>query len=166
MPEKYLLDIPVYRCPLDKYIIETEDFRKKTKDYLVGIPAYQGLNKKLEESIDRTVLSIMMAQERPWIFNEIVAYLRLFTSGNQIRVEDFTVKEKITKRLRKKTFLINGKVFGLHIKPTWNDERISIELLEELESIRTSEKFKKRYIDLGEIKNLAPFIRWGKLLNL
>ncbi len=167
MPKRYFFDIPVYRCSIDKYISETENFREKLKDYYMDIPVYQDLDEvEVEKSVNGIIENIMMLHEVSWIFNEIIAYIRLYVLDNRILAEDFIVMSRVTKRSRNKVFRINGTVFELNIKTNWSDGKIYSEILKKIENLQSIKGFKNRYIDLETIKIAGPLLKWKKMLRL
>lgn len=155
--EKYLIDIPIYRCTIEKHAKELDEAKTKRLQYLIDLHGVAVKNSNAYENIgndfDRRAWF-------PWRFNEIIGWIRIYALGNQIRGELwFTNAKRIRRDLNNKKIFYIGKAFEITISERQLSEDIFNTIYEELILQEKKPPIKGRYLD----KDL--FLRTGELIN-
>ena len=166
----YFFEIPVYRISEVKYNEQMEDFIRKS------VPTYEGhaqllqYNLKNPENIhpDLPLVGVLCREfGGPWLYNEIVGYLRLYLYHSQIRVEYWQHDVKSIKKSRKRFYCRKSPkiVEEINIK----DRRSKSEIKEAIEAaVKLCEcKFKDRFLDLNYFNMMKGYVDWaGVIANL
>ena len=98
---KYIFDIPVYRLTEDEYYSQLNKYVEGGSDYIKEIQAFY---KKYPNDKIRFTDTLIRAYGGPWIYNEIIGFIRLHFLGSQIRGEYYEVDSKRITKTRKKQF--------------------------------------------------------------
>ncbi len=111
--KNYFLDLPIYRCSEEKFIIEREELEFKIRDFSVN-------NKRLlnEEEYEKLVKELFYLNTYFFDYNEIIGWLKFYVEGNQIRGDWFyecskgskKIKERFRRGIRKNS-LVTGRMF-------------------------------------------------------
>ena len=92
MPERYFFDLPVYRIPQDRCDGQSAaDVEAQLDNMRRSVAGY--------EPSQQTKLRIQDHQYQtygPWVFNEIIGYIRLYFLGNQVRGKYFSAEKSAT----------------------------------------------------------------------
>lgn len=158
-PERHFLEIPIYRCPVDRH---TKEMERKKQDWLGPL---QETKDTAPESFSRAEQYWECHEWYPWRYNEIVGWLRLFLLGSQIRGELWYTKAKRISPRPKKPIFRHGEVFLKGFQPSQTDTEILSELAEELAEFKKSKRLKGRFLDLECFLSIAPSVSWRKLLG-
>jgi hypothetical protein len=161
MIAKYVFDIPIYRCRIDKHTREFED--EKTKFFS---PLFK-YGPEVIHSQSYAFQQNYFDREKwyPWRFNEVIGWIRLFTLEDQIKGELWFVKaQRIRKGLKKKSIHYVGEAFRLWRFPKKSSTQIYEKLCSILDRILAEEPLKGRYVDTELFHNIGPYVDWKKLL--
>ena len=159
--EKYIFDIPIYRCDIDKHTHELENERKKYQRLVVDAHGEEAIGsdfyQRMGEYFDRD-------HWYPWRFNEIIGYIRIYAIGYHVKGELWLIKaKKIRRGLKNKKIFYRGKAFELRCFQTQSSEDIFDTIQLEVVTMQSQERFKKRLIDLSQFREIGPFIDWHGL---
>ena len=161
MIEKYVFDIPIYRCTIEKHARELQEEKKK---FLSPLFKY---GPEIVHSQSYAFQQNYFDREKwyPWYFNEIVGWIRLFTLEDQIKGELWFVKaQRIRKGLKKKRMYYVGEAFRLWRFPKKSSTQIYEKLCSILDRVRTEKPLKGRYVDMELFHSIGPHVDWKKLL--
>lgn len=167
---KYFFEIPIYRVSEVKYNEQMEDFIRKR------VPTYEGFEQELQYRLKNpgeihpdSLLVGLLCREfgGPWLYNEIVGYLRLYLYHSQIRVEHWQHDVKRIVKSRKKLYCRKSPkiIEEINIK----DRSSKSEVKEAIEAaISACEfKFKGFYLDLNYFNMMKDHVDWaGVIANL
>lgn len=168
--ESYFLDIPIYRCSVEKYFIELDQLKSKIDSSLES-------QKKTLPDYDYEDLANRLFQLKvyPYEYNEIIGWIKLYVLGTQLRGEYFfevssshphSIKKRINKGVRKKRFELFGKAFELSIRKEMNSEDVFTLLCERLERLNRNEiPFLNRHLDLSNLYAIGPHLNWLNLME-
>ena len=166
----YFFEIPIYRVSRKQYGREVEIEKEKL---LVPIrDLWNRLSSKpVEESEAYQYVKNNFDREHGthlWRYNQVVGWLRLFTSDYcHIRADFYWVKERMTKNLKKKGFryCYEIKTFQLDIPPTMTSHDIYLLLKQQIEELMRKEPFRRYSLDLEMFQNIGPHVDWRSLLD-
>ncbi|MEK7553122.1 MAG: hypothetical protein AAB504_00300 [Patescibacteria group bacterium] len=157
--ERYFFDIPVFRCEIDKWIFERENRKIKLAQNITGIG-----NKITEQ--DSLSFKRQYSLEFPsYYYGETVGMIRLYAINQQIRGELFFVKQRISKNLKSKNWVYNGKIFELWISSTYTNKIIFEKILKILQDENQKGLLKNRFINLEAFHNSGNYINYLNLVN-
>lgn len=168
--ERYFFEIPVYRC-------SPERFEEETKELFDVINQQFKHHKRIlkVQEMDPKFVNRFRGQYYGYEYNEVVGWIRLFVSGDQIRGKYFyeastngrnKPKQRLNRNLRKKCFADFDKAFELTIDPDLSSSEILDLLIEELQAVNKRVKpFRNRYIELEPLQNIGSFVNWRRLMK-
>ncbi|MCI5227624.1 MAG: hypothetical protein D3918_13430 [Candidatus Electrothrix sp. AX2] len=159
--EKYIFDIPIYRCDIDKHTHESENEKKKYQSLVVDAHGEEAIGSdsylRMGERFDRD-------HWYPWQFNEIIGYIRIYAIGYHVKGELWLTRaKKIRRDLKNKKIFYRGKAFE-HRCFYQSSEDIFNSIQSEIVAIQNQQEFKKRFVDLSQFLEIGPFIDWPGLL--
>lgn len=150
----YLLDVPVYRLPIEAYDSERE------RDWKDTVPS--GL---FSPASARARDDMMHIYGGCWMYNEIIGWIRLYIIGDQLRGEYFAVRAKRIVRTRRKTFEFKTSKLAPEVSvPSGASNKQIYDLLRDYVNACQRE-LRGRYIDTEILDNLAPYIDWKRMLT-
>lgn len=163
MPERYLFDLPVYRIQQDRYdgqrASDVEAQLDKMRQSVAGFEPSEATKLRIQEHQYQTY--------GPWIFNEIIGYIRLHFLGNQVRGEYFSAEKKRNPISRHKVFTYRTWKLAPEVtiwgKSPTNDE-IFAAVREYVRDCR-AELQRDRYIDDEILERLGPHLDWQQLFR-
>lgn len=94
---------------------------------------------------------------QPWIFNQIIGWLRLYVIGTSIKAEYYIIKDK--------QFSCQGKAFELNPKNSDSSTNIYENIRNKIMKINSKRPFKGHYIDLEKFSYIGPYVNWRAILN-
>lgn len=94
---------------------------------------------------------------QPWIFNQIVGWLRLYVIGTSIKAEYYIIKDK--------QFSYQGRAFELNPKNSDSSTNIYENIRNKIMKINSEKPFKGHYIDIEKFCNIGPYVNWRAVLN-
>lgn len=148
---KYFLDIPIYRCPSEKHEEEMEKEKSGWEE-----------TNTLKQYFEREIWY-------PWLYNDIVGFIRLLVHGKSIKGELwFDRAKRVQKHPKRRIIKYKGKAFEFHPSNSMSSENIFQELKRKIENIKKGRKYlKNRYIkkDNG-FEEIGKAINWKEFLNL
>lgn len=157
--DKYFFEIPVFRCSREAYLEELElevkrliEFYKKPREF----PGY-----------DYESLARGSVKGPGYRYGEMVGVIRLYVmSLNQIRGEYFFVDQRVSRRLKSKTWSYLGKLFEIWVRTGDTNATLYQRILERIESTqRESRTLSKRYIDTECFIINGKYLDFLSLLN-
>ncbi len=162
--EKYLFDIPIYRCPIEKHTKELDEAKKERLQYLIDLHGPEVINSNAYEHIgndfDRRVWY-------PWRYNEVIGWIRIYALGDQARGELwFTNAKRIRSDLKNKKIFYIGKTFEMHIFKSQSSKDIFNAICEELLLQEKQTPIKGRYLDKDMFCRTGKFINWRQVFGL
>ena len=159
---KYIFDIPVYRLTEDEYYSQLNKYVEGGSDYIKEIQAFY---KKYPNDKIRFTDTLIRAYGGPWIYNEIIGFIRLHFLGSQIRGEYYEVDSKRITKTRKKQFKMKAWNLANEIEIPRDSTNATIFALF-CEYLKNCEKkLKMRYIDTSLFKVVGPHVNWLELMN-
>jgi hypothetical protein len=157
-PQKYFLDIPVYRCSPNKHKKELAADRQAHIENAI----LDGADPMWAEA------SFDSQHAIPWRYNQVIGYLRLYTTQRRdtIKAEFWRIEQRrISRQQGKKVFkLRRGDALGFWIDGLSSQE-IYKAILEHLKKLNKDRRFRNRYIDLEVLKTMGPFVDWQGLIH-
>lgn len=152
---KYFFEIPIFRCSPNQTILEDRTELNGLIEY------FKSANPGIEHDYEKLALSSMRLKASSYYYSELVGMIRLFSIPGQIRAELYFVKQKISRKLKKKTWeLKSRKIFELWIHKSDTNENILKRLLVMIRGYhKESITISKFYVDL------ACFSRAGKFID-
>jgi hypothetical protein len=157
--ERYFLDIPIYRCPIDKHTKELEDKQNRFLDKMLEP------KDSASESYKNAKLWWNESKWYPWKFNEIIGWLRLFVLTRQIRGQLWYSKTKRIYPRSNDIIYLMGNVFEHTFSQEQSDSEISLEVTAELIEFQKRKSMKGRFLDLECYSSIESSINWHKLLG-
>lgn len=157
--ERYFFEVPIYRLSPEAHVAETDHVKALSLshvEYRAEDPENYEFFSKLFDTNSRYC----------WDFNEIVAYVRLYALGDQIRGELWLMKAKRFRRGTKKKLRWLGKAFELSFSSVDSNDHIAGCVLERVIAVGREPPCQGRYIDVQCLKNAAPALDWRALLGL
>jgi hypothetical protein len=162
MLEKCIFEIPIYIGSQAQYHEETTKREQRVRrEVEKWYPPIYKINKK---DIDEVATRINLDKWLSWYYNQAVGFIRIYALKTQIRVEYFYIKEKVSKNVRKKSFVWAGKLFDTLISPSRKNEEITLLLTNALKK-SVKEKLKYRFVDFESFETVAPHLDWQTLLS-
>ncbi len=161
LKELYFYEIPIYRCNIKKHTDEFDKERKGFTDFFLRHGGDQLPDHSLQKSIQR----FEERQWYPWLYNEIIGYIRIFTCGTQIRGETWFIDAKRIRRdLKRKRLFYFGKAFEMDVNIGDSSAEIFKLIITEIKNLYKEKPYKGRYIDITLFLNIGPFVDWKGLL--
>jgi len=154
-----IFEIPVYRLSPDDYQKEIE--KEKRKHLLIRWKTDKNLSKEQIEEVERFYNYYYW---KPWFYNEIIAYVRVYCDGRKVYGDLYKVTVKSIRKWFKKNFEYWGKFFEVWYHEESNDEFVEIIKYFLKESVK-SYFWRKRYVDFEAFDRVARVIDWKKLVN-
>lgn len=156
-----ILELPVYRCT-------DEQHHKEQKEKCEDAARFfkQSLH-MLEKDPDTSPEAEQFRREWyeregcPWEFNQIVGWIRLYAWTGNIAAYSFSVRQRITKNMCRKQFVLDGKFLEMRVV---NDQS-NLMILEKLKKTihaetRERPRMQRLYIDTGVLDVVGPHIDW------
>lgn len=160
-PETYLFEIPVYRCEPERHTAEMDAARN------AALAPFRGL----EGSSAANFYGHYFEEHKwfPWRYNEIVAWIRVFADGTQVKGELWSVRERITRQLRRKHFVHAGWIFecdpiaelGSNAEP----RDVHCHVRKAIKSAADAGWTRRFSIDLECFDNAARYLDWRSILG-
>jgi hypothetical protein len=156
---QYFLDIPIYRCQLEKH---TKELATKKTQFLAPL-----LKTKDIAPVSYSNAELWWSEKKwyPWKFNEIIGWLRLFVFSNQIRGELWRTRTKRIFPKSNSVIFYVGNVLEHAFIQEQSDSEISDEVTAELLLFQKRKNMKGRFLDLECYYSLISNIDWHKILG-
>lgn len=158
-----LYRIPVYRCSLEKHKKELE---YKIKERMMRQYRRLLTNEEVNEDVrGRLELGLFV----PWAYNEVIAWLEITKSGDDILIACMMRNSKKFYRVNPgRSSAANYDFFSYklaEIKTRFysTSEDIFTELLGELDKINKEKPFHRRYFDMDDFRKVGKYIDWKGL---
>ena len=172
MTEKLIFEIPVYRISHADHTKETRDLLEKDINGNINSLIDQGIWSSgdidlITEWKERWKWSFYRSYVgRDWKYNEIVGFIRLYACRRTIKADYWFVNAKRLRRnLKTKVFQYNDELFSIDINDDDTSLRILKMILNNLGSLETHFRLRKRHIDLEVFNNISPKVNWKELIN-
>jgi hypothetical protein len=161
--KKYFFEISVYR-------LSEANYKEAMKTYIrKSVPTYDGPEQLLQYRVqnpgqdhpDSLLVGLLSRQfGGPWMYNEIIGYLRLYLYHSQIRVEYWQVQSKRIVKSRKKLFGRNSPTIVDEI--SIRDRSSNSEVKKAVEAVvkACDQKLKRRYLDLRYFSAIKDHVNW------
>jgi hypothetical protein len=159
------LELPVYRCTEDQHDKEQDEQFEFAAQYMRSAYHMLGKTPEQEKDFDDFRQEWFRREGRPWDFNQIVGWIRLYTWPGNIRAYLFFVSERITKVMRRKRFITKrGNFIELRVFPEQSNEEILTNLKSTiLEAAAGNSRLRRLSVDTGILDVLGPYIDWISL---
>jgi len=164
LPGYIFFDVPVYRLSREKYETAQENYVSKEnaeasddcREYYCRSPAAKA---DMEAHL-------RLAYGGPWLFNEIVGYIRLYFLGTQVRGEYWRVNKKHVVRSRTKVMAWrHWKVTHEEETPPKGTSRVVFACIKKYLE-RAQAEIAPRFIDTSVLESIGPFVNWSSLLEV
>ena len=157
--EKEILSIPIYRCDSKQHSKEMKNAKKK---YWESCFKYGD-----KDFIEKMSIEFDKGKWFPWQYNEVVGWLQINLNNSKLIAELWFVENRISKQLRNKRILCQGKAFECFLHGVNENSRI-VEIIYSslIDWIKTSNRIKKRYIDVEDVRFKMSLIDWIKAIKL
>ena len=154
---KEILSIPIYRCTTEQHSLELKRDKEKYLEWY---------KEHFDETIVKKVSDRFDNESVSWKYNEIVGWLELRLHDSKLIAEQWTMKERTCKGVRKKTFIYFGKAFESFFHGFTNDNEISAPIVKRLtEWYEDNGAGRNRYIDLEDASFKIGNIRWAEIMK-
>jgi hypothetical protein len=162
MPCVYFHDLPVYRVDEDTYYRARD---KWISDFLAEARPGLGPTPKREKQLQTDMEQYCYDKHGPWLFNEIVGFVRLHFLGSQVRGEYFSPRRKRLVRTRAKVLVYRThKLAPEHNVPRdATNEQILDVVLEYIEACRKEEP--RRHFDDSWLRTVGPMVDWNAVMR-
>lgn len=162
LSEKQFYDVPVYRLSKDKY----QEWRNDQMN--LHLRGWREMGREPPRETSMWVDDHIYQKYGPWDFNEVIAYIRLYFFGNQIRAEYFSAEKQRNPVSRTKTFTYRTWKLAPEVT-LWPSESVSNEYVwgKILEYLQDCQNYliRGRVIDLSKLELIGPHVNWLELLN-
>jgi hypothetical protein len=158
-PERFFLEIPIYRCPVEKH---TKELERKKQQFIEPLLKTKDI---APESYNNAEVWWSESKWYPWKFNEIIGWLRLFVFSSQIRGQLWYSRARRINPRSKNTIYCIGNVFEHAFTQGQSDSEISSELMAELTLFQKRKSMKGRFLDLDCYLSIESSVNWHKLLG-
>jgi hypothetical protein len=159
----YFHDLPVYRLSDDSYDKEAD----RTVDGLLASlrSASVPYPPSVLEKMARQMRDDHLEKYGPWLFNEIVSFVRLHFLGSQVRGEYFGQKRKRHGLTRNKVFHYQTCKLAPEVDIPFesNNGQILAKILEYIDDCRA--ELPTRFFDDAWLREVGPFVNWRGLRN-
>ncbi len=154
---KYFFDVPVYRLPKADYYSALDAERDSAFDD----PIWNEVSSEIVGWSRNQRGQHLHDTYGPWVFNEIVGYIRLYFLGTQVRGEYFTSEKQRTRRTRKKVFAVRD--YKLAAEVNFRHDADSIEIYESI--LKYVDRCRReipssRFIDTSHLSTIGPHTDW------
>ncbi len=159
--DKYFFDIPVFR-------VSFEDWCREQDERKVEIDAtFKKLSGTQDYDYTEMVKRTLREEFSSFYYSELVGMIRLFGINRQIRAELWFIQEKISKRLKKKTWhQASSKLFEYWINESLQNEAVFNWVCDKIETENKRGSLRNRFIDLKAFKNSGQYINYKELANI
>ena len=155
------MDVPIYRCPKEKFNDRYDNDLKKHYE-MIWPQGLKDISKNILENVEQ---SFWERYGTPWQFNQIVGWLRLFTTGAQIRGDLWELRGKrFVRNPKHKQYYLRGKAFELTCYASQTSKEILDCLKAELKAQNETIRGGKLVVDLEVFDNLSNHIDWHSLV--
>ncbi len=162
--EKYLVDIPIYRCSVEKHTQELDEAKKKRLQYLIDLHGPKVKNSNSYEWIGN---DFDRRSWYPWRYNEVIGWIRIYALGDQARGELwFTNAKRIRSDLKNKKIFYIGKAFEMAVFKSQSSKDIFNAICEELVLQEKVAPIKGRYLDKDMFYRIGKFINWRQIFGM
>lgn len=154
-------DIPVYRLSKQKYEAQQSEYVRK--GLLEGGRYAEMMYQRNPDTEKDAKDHLRLVYGGPWLFNEIVGFIRLYFYFKQIRGEYWRVDKRKIVRTRKKVFLFREwKVtYEEEIPRASSSAEIYQLLVKYLE--RAQAELKNLHVDVSVFVHVGPYVDWKGL---
>ena len=157
--ETSIIDVPVYRLSPEQH----EAALEKAADRFVGdimdnpsVPHHMVNSERQRFRHEKAA---------PWLFNEVVGWVRVYALGTQIRGQTyFAVGKKLCLAPQKRRIRDRGKAFEKNFHPDDSNEDIGASVLAAVERLKRERLFKRRYIDVTCLLSQCQYFNWRRVL--
>lgn len=161
----FFYDIPVYRLPEDRYYAERDRYIDLTI-YGTNTEDRKSRQAFYESKPDNKINfehHLHKSFGGPWIFNEVVGYIRLHFLGTQVRGELWMVDRKRIVKSRKKLILLQSEKVSYEEQIPFNasNEQVYRAILVYLN--RAKKELEGRVVDTTLFERLGQFVDWNAL---
>jgi len=164
VPSRYIFDIPIYFYRPDDY---ESQYKRGLQNLLQLIFNLSGgkTREQAKPEYESAEELYRKAHGRPWRFNFIIGWIRIYILGSQIRGEIWLVKAQRIQPNTRRPIKNDGKIFELHFSQNDSSATIFAELSEALARAQKSKELRKRYLDTETFENIGPYVEWKKLID-
>lgn len=158
--DKHLFEIAIYRTSPNNYYSEMDTAKQSYLDKLhISIEKNSETYRVAEQHFDRDIWC-------PWYFNQAIGWLRLYVFRKSIRAEYYFIDAKsISKSVKYKRFLLQGKAFELNPSNSESSKDIYENIRDNIRNLNSEKPFKGRHIDIEKFENVGPHLNWRTILS-
>lgn len=146
-----IIEIPVYR-------ITRIAFRKETDRLVNSAVGDIDVSEDIRQSIRNNY-------NYPYLYNEVVGWIRVFVDSIQIRGEYYFIRTKKVRRGFKKDYKFGGKAFEMATFKSQDSNEIYVSVLKKLKTLALERPFTRRAIDLESFQNIGQYLDWRRLID-
>ncbi|MNW47834.1 hypothetical protein D3C74_251780 [compost metagenome] len=146
-----IIEIPVYR-------ITRSAFRKETDRLVNSAVGDIDVSEDIRQSIRNNY-------NYPYLYNEVVGWIRVFVDSIQIRGEYYFIRTKKVRRGFKKDYRFGGKAFEMATFKSQDSNEIYVSVLKKLKTLALERPFTRRVIDLESFQNIGQYLDWRRLID-
>lgn len=161
-----IFEIAIYRKSPDALEKEQETIFEKQVRLVESRLAGSGVDYRSSDTYEYSRNRFFEEYGSPYPYNQIVGWIVLIASYDNILAEYFKITEKrFTRKCRQYPFMWQGKAFEIHFTGNETNKEIVNEILKELRLLSLESPFKKRFIDKTAFEQIAPYVDWKKLMK-
>ncbi|KQY03696.1 hypothetical protein ASE23_12925 [Rhizobium sp. Root73] len=157
MDEVYFFDLPVYRLSPEDYALAWEKGVAADRERIMGKS-----NFPISDQVDQSIRHDRYRRYGDWQFNEVVAYIRLYFCGTQLKSAYHSAEKTRNPVTRHKVF--NERSRGLSFKLSLGSQSKATnpEIWATIqEFVQACKEIKKdRYIDDSTLMRIGPHMDW------
>jgi hypothetical protein len=157
----YFHNLPVYRLSDDQYDEEADRTVENALALLRSVPVPYPSD--VLERLSKDIHNDHFEKYGPWLFNEIIGFVRLHFLGSQVRGEYFGQRRKRHNLTRNKVLLYHTHKLAPEIEVPFEsvNSQILSKILEYVEQCR--EEMPNRFFDDTWLREVGPFVDWRSL---
>jgi hypothetical protein len=158
----YFHDLPVYRLSEKAY------YKRRDEEISAFVAdAFSGLSFSPQQEQNLTLRMEQHYHDKygPWLFNEIIGYVRLHFLGSQVRGEYFSVERDRLLRTRTKTMVYRTHKLAPEedVPRDATNEQILKVILDYVDQCRKEKP--RRYFDDTWLRTIGPMVDWNTVMK-
>lgn len=164
MLDTLLFEIPVYRCSSKQK--SEEDKRELEKLTLEFGGAGARSKEEFLSAKSRAEMYVSSKRWRPYNYNDVVGWIRLYIYGTQLRYDLYWVnKKRISKRMKNPTFFVVRHMMTIPVGHSRDSTEIFSRLMSWIEAASKKGILKKRFVDTAALRAIGPNLNWSRLFS-
>lgn len=157
MDELYFFDLPVYRLSPEQYALEWESAIAIERTRIT-----QSAKFSIDDAMDQIIRRQRYNRYGDWLFNEVVAYIRLHFCGSQLRATYHTAEKKRNPISRHKVFTVRRRYMSYKLNLGSPSKATNSEIWKTIQDFVQACRLiiRKRFIDDSALNRIGPHMDW------